>query len=68
LHVLVAHRRHPNVDGRLAELVDHTARDERASRETEIDLVDHLSVADFERLAGLERAGLSVLELDEAAF
>ena len=68
LKISIPHCRDLHVADRLADLVEHTAGEDRAARQIEIDSVDPLSVADFERLPALEGTGLAVLQLNEAAL
>ena len=64
----LAHRRDVDVRQRLAKLVDDAAGDHAAARHGDVGVLEHLFVGQLDRPAGLERAGLPVLNADVAGL
>ena len=56
------------VGDRIAELIRDAARDDAAARQAEVRLVERRRFHEIQRLAGLERARLSVFERDVAGL
>ena len=65
---MVAHRRDVNVSARFTELIKDVPGYHSASRQREVDLLKGLIGAHFDRLAGLGRSSLPVLEAHIAAL
>ena len=60
--------RHHRLLCRIAELVDDAARDHRARRQCEVDVLDDPAVENLYRLSGFQRPRLTIGHLNVTAF